>query len=332
MNFSFRRYLSVALCSLILGFASISCSNDDNGETLPDIDGPAYAAASAKFVVADNNSNSDIKWVEFTEAGNYIIATNYDDYYVNAPAKKTGKRTFTRNFVMSRTSYADGIISGRYTVDANGVYHLDGFGTITVEPDGNAFSLIITTDDGRVLDINCYKSGLIDGSKLTDILCRTWNSDSYRIYLKIGSRTFFDKTAPKSQARQLVNSLINTLVEESDGEFDQSDIDASDLIDMLECVSQVIFSKSGTYMVLYTDNTLAVSTWDWINESKGLAKYSWDYDNPDNDYDAGQVTIKYTDGKLNVTEALGDFSDYDDDEEYTPDVVFEFTYMFTEAK
>ncbi|MCM1504535.1 MAG: hypothetical protein NC127_05010 [Muribaculum sp.] len=328
MNFTFRRYLNIAICTILLGFAMTSCGDDKDDDV--QIDAPKYEAESAKYVVTDQNSQ--IKSVEFTASGNYIITTNR---YFSAPAKNvvinTHNTFFSKvnnTFAMSRAIDSDGVICGTYTINADGVYVLDGFGTITVTPDGSSFVLTVKTNDGTVLDLNTYKGNSITDSSMTNKVCRTWNADSNRILIKINGRTIFDKTAPQSQSRQLVNSLVETLMKFADDEdIDDDEVDMDDLVELLTIVKQVIFSKSGTYMVIYQDNTLAISTWKWQNESKGIASYSWDYDDPDDDWYSGLVHVQFDGAKLLITESLADI---EDEEDY--DITFDMTYIFTEAK
>ena len=68
----------------------------------------------------------------------------------------------------------------------------------------------------------------------------------------------------------------------------------------------VTFTKAGTYLVTYNDNTLAVSTWSWINEKTGLLRYSWNYDNMDDGSEAGTVKVSYRGAQLAVQEDLDD--------------------------
>ncbi len=329
MNFTFKRYLNLAIITIIFGFGFTSCG-DDNDDNNQQIETPKYEAQSAKYIVSDQNSQ--IKSVEFTASGNYVITTNS---YYSAPLKaiaNNSNSTFFRKvnntFTMSRAINSDGIIYGTYTINADGVYVLDGFGTITVNPDGDSYVLTVKTTDGTVLDLNTYKGDSITDSSMTNKVCRTWNADSNRILIKVNGRTIFDKTAPQSQSSQLVNSLMNTLKSYADDEdLDDDDVDTEDLVQLLTMVKQVIFSKSGTYMVIYQDNTLAISTWKWQNESKGIASYSWDYDNPDNDWYSGLVNVQFDGAKLLITESMIDAVDADD-----YDITFDLTYIFTEAK
>ena len=65
---------------------------------------------------------------------------------------------------------------------------------------------------------------------------------------------------------------------------------------------QVVFTKSGTYMVFYANNTLAVSTWKWIDEAKGEARYSWDYESINSSDMGGKINISFSDSQLVVSE------------------------------
>lgn len=332
MNFTFQRYFNIAILTIMFGFCMTSCSDDDKDDVT--IDTPKYEAASAKYIVTDQNSQ--IESIEFTASGEYIITTN--QYYYNAPLKSpiidTKNTLFSRvnkTFTMSRAIDSDGIICGTYTINDDGVYVLSGFGTVTITNDGNSFVLTVKTNDGTVLDLNTYKGDTISDSQMTNSLCRTWTLTHNRILIKIGGRTIFDKTAPKNESRKLVNSLIDTLKKyDEDGELDDEEADMDGLVELLEMVNQVIFSKSGTYMVIYSDNTLAMSTWKWQNESKGLIRYSWNYDDPEDDWEAGNISVKFSGSEMHITESLLDENDFEDEEDM--DAQFDLTYIFSEAK
>lgn len=341
MNFSFRRYISAMLCSALLGFSFASCSNDDDDENIggviPELGTPKYEAESAKYLIS---GDSDVESIEFTASGNYIICT--DVYSINwgqSPRKsaKIKKVSMLKGLVdKSRATTYNGIISGKYTIDSNGVYQLEGFGTITITSEGGSYLIKIRTNEGENLDLNARKGSEIGNSEMTQAICRSWNIDAFRLFIKVGNRTIFDKTSPKAEIKNLLDDLVKTMMkygDEDDMEWTPEDQEELNLLaEMLKSAEQITFSKSGTYMVSYTNNLLAISTWTWVNENKGLIRYSWDYSDIESDNLGGLATITFNGNKLNVTESMIDEDEDDeDDEDYYP-VKFDLTYITSEAK
>lgn len=341
MKFKFQRYLSVMLCSALLGFGAVSCGSDDDddenvGNVIPELGTPKYEAESAKYLISDN---SDVQSVEFTASGKYIICTNfYATNWAQSPKKSSKiKAVSMLNGLIdkSRASADNGIISGKYTIDSNGVYNLEGFGTITITSEGGSYLLKIRTNEGENLDLNASKGSEIGNSTMTQAVCRSWNVDAYRFLIKVGNKTIFDKQSPKNEVGKLLNDLVRTMMQYGDEEEmgwtpeNQAELDM--LAEALKSIEQITFSKSGTYMVSYTESRLAISTWAWVSENKGLIRYSWDYSDIESEDLGGFATLSFNGNKLNVTESMiGDNEEDEDDEDYS--VKFDMTYITSEAK
>lgn len=339
MNFNVKRYINAVMCSMLLGlaFSTTACSKDnDESNEVPELGTPKYEAESAKYLIS--NQNAGIESIEFTSAGNYIITTdNYGSYRATAPSKSSHlkKSSLLRKMGdMTRASNFNGIISGTYTINSNGTYVLEGFGTITITTVDGSYLLNIRTNEGETLDLNATKGAEIGNSAITQAICRTWNVDGYRWFVQVGKRVIFDQTAPKSDVKKLLKNLMDAMKDFDDDEDDE-DWDMDDeaelnaTVELLQSVNQIIFSKSGTYMVTYVNNQLAISTWAWADENKGIIRYSWDYSDIDNDDFGGFATLTFNGNKLNVTESLLD-EDEDEDDDYP--VRFEMTYILSEAK
>ena len=102
---------------------------------------------------------------------------------------------------------------------------------------------------------------------------------------------------------------------------------------MEDSPDQVIFTKSGTYVVFYSNKTLGVSTWKWVDENAGKARYSWDYQSINDPNESGAINIDFVGNQLVITEFLGDEydnpDDYDDDEIYVEGTI---KWYLTEVK
>lgn len=314
-----KRLLSIALPVVAcLGLIMTSCGGDDDGNGIPALPTPEYESSSAKYEMA---AGSPYRSIEFTSSGNYVIVTNSHSYYSAAPAAKVKKQTAVGTAMASgllRTpersvsrAYFNGIYYGTYTKTGDNQYNLQGFGTITVNTGGdNAYSLTVTTSSGSQT-IAATKAVADKDSDRTNALCRTWNVDKLNLKVWINGSKKYDRTVAANK--------LNDLFEDwgDDGWEDN------------EIPRQVIFTKSGTYMVLYglndySNNSLDISSWRWENESKGIIRYSWDIGNFD-DEDSGLITTSFSGKNMTIWE---EYSEEDDGDNYREKI----TWYFSEAK
>jgi len=171
---------------------------------------------------------------------------------------------------------------------------LDGFGTIVVNGGGSsAVSLYITTNDGNKITLGAQQEQQYSSSEMTNKLCRTWNLNQVRIEVTTDGQSVLNKT---------FNGWADYLIgmAEADGdpmnEAEKEEVQDHD-------PKQVIFTKSGTYVVYYANQSLAVSTWKWINESKGEARYSWDYESIDSEYKSNRINIAFEGSRMILSES-----------------------------
>lgn len=296
----FKKFLSAAFICLAVGGAFASCSSDDDddngGQTLAT---PKYEEDAALFKIDD--SNSPYSSIELTAAGDYIVLPS--TYINHAPAKP-------RFITKAAASRSVEIIHGKYTKIDDNTYDLEGFGTITVAMSGDsAASLDIELDNGRSFTLRAEREVEQPDSKMTNNLCRTWKITHFHLVIKVNNRKMFDKKVSIDHLEDLFKALAQ-MDPDYDGDYDDDDFDYSDYPE------KVIFSKAGTYMVLYADNSLAISTWTWEKESKGLLRYSWDYDHLyDPDY-SGVVTIAFPgNNSMTLSESYSESEDGDSFEE-----------------
>lgn len=253
----------------------VSCSSDsNNGDDSAGgpLDTPKYESSSALYNITD--ANSAYKSIEFTASGNYVITKN------------TGSRAAAPTFISpidaTRSVTYQNIIYGTYTKNGD-TYVLDGFGTITVKGGANnAVSLDITTTDGTQITVGAQPQAQYSSSTKTNMLCRTWIFSKIRVSGSYQG-TSFDRT-------------FNTY-EEYDKEMRGGDGGSV-------YPQQVIFTKSGTYVVFYTNGMLAVSTWKWDNEEAGTARYSWNYESLNDPSKSGTINIAFEGSQLLITESV----------------------------
>lgn len=141
--------------------------------------------------------------------------------------------------------------------------------------------------------------------------------------MKINGKTKFDYKG-KSFA-DLVKQIVaygkkNPSVWE--GDYDSFEEWKQDMEDemLTDCPVDVVFTKSGTYMVKYSDSSLAVATWHWVNESQGILGYWWGFD--DEDQEQQKVDVSFKGQHLNIVE-----SDIEHDEDGIFEEGFEFVMV-----
>ena len=94
---------------------------------------------------------------------------------------------------------------------------------------------------------------------------------------------------------------IEAWMKANDPEYEPGD--AGDIETLKETSpQQLVFTKTGTYMVYYKNSQLAVSTWRWCNAQETQIEYSWD-NNFDSDNGLnGKVDVAFSSNKLLMTE------------------------------
>ncbi|MCM1072033.1 MAG: hypothetical protein NC210_08110 [[Clostridium] fimetarium] len=291
----FKKFIGAALMALAIGGGFASCSSDDDDkESTQTLATPKYEEDAALFVI--DTPSSPYGSVELTAAGYYIVTPS--GYVNNAPAKKAMLKAASRTVQ---------IYEGKYTKQGDNTYVLDGFGTITVTMDGEtAASLDFSLDNGRDFTLKAERQTQYADSKMTNNLCRSWEISRFRLTMKLNGRKLFDKEVAINNLKELYDAL-----HKADPDWEPGD---DDDMDFSEMPHQVIFTKAGTYMVKYTDQSLAVSTWGWEDPSKGLLRYSWDYEHLYDPDESGVVTISFPgNGVMKLSES---YIEEDDEDRY----------------
>lgn len=324
------KFIIMVVLASVMGACSSDSDGDDGGES--SFDAPKYVADAAKYVIEDD-ATSQYKSIELTESGNFIIQLN--NQLEKTVKVGNGKKLASRmSFIMkpnakSKAARSERIYSelayGSYTKTGDNEYQLAGFGTLVVTKDenGGTYSLELTRTGAKTVTLKALKPEVyIQDGVMTSKLCRSWDIAGFRMFAKLNGKTLMDISA--NTVQELETKYIEW-VKANVPDYDEDDL-IFDEIDYLP--TGVIFTKTGTYMPLYANNKdtfLAVSTWRWIDESKGLLRYSWNPDSFDDEYLGGEVKVEFNDGKLHITE-----SEKETDEEGTYEQGL--TYIFTEAK
>ena len=248
------------LFSLITLLLTSSCSSDSDSNLEP----PKYEQDAALYNITAGNS--PYSSIELTASGNYIIIDKYNSRY------SLSKKKFIKpNNAVTRSS-STGIIYGTYTKSGENTYNLAGFGRIrVVNAGGNSVDLDITTTSGKSITIGANRANINSSSDMTVKLCRTW------AFEKVHYIEWIDGTKTEDFTASIKDFISGNYVDADEFEFPK----------------EVIFTKAGTYLVTYYDGTLAISTWKWEDESKGIIRYSWDYEHIYDPDESGIVNVKF---------------------------------------
>lgn len=294
---------------LAIMFATLAClttaSCSSDGEEESNLETPKYDSEAAKFTITD--ASSSYKSIELTESGNYIIVKNTAGVS-SAKQSLATKRMVARIFRNPQRASAtrgsvSGILYGTYTKTGEGEYNLNGIGTLKITyEDDTACSLQITDTSGNTETIQGNRESISYDSDFTRNICRTWQIDGYRFYAKYNGITMFDLSA------STLNGLVDKMKEwakANDEEYDEDDYDSP--FDEDEEPYQIVFTKSGTYMVYYKDTSIAVARWSWLSETEGQIQFDWGYEWTTDD--EGEAWLKLSGGKLLMTEKYSESED-----------------------
>lgn len=273
---------------LMLAFVLLvtSCSKDDaDGGSL---DTPKYESVSAKYEILSDHS--PYKSIELGASGDYIVITS-DYYSAMSRSFSLSKKGVFGNWGVpqSRATNYDGVIYGSYKQLSNGDFDLEGFGIIKVVygDNDNVEALSITPDEGEEMQFDVEKVEVMDDDGLTNSLCRTWLFEKIRVVAYLDGKKVLDEYV-------------------DNGDLEYFDVE----------ISEVLFSKSGTYMVIYGDETLGVASWKWKDMDDKMLYYSWDGEW----YDDCTVQISFEGSSLvfyEETDDFGEFEEFDKIEMYT---------------
>lgn len=320
----------VSALSMLILFQS--CDNTE-------FDTPAYEAESAKYIVT--SENAEIKSLELSASGNYIVVKN-DSYYGNY---SIGTREFiVNNFMISkptttRAAEYENIIYGKFTKIGEDRYELEGYGTVVITRTGDeAVDLEIILKNGKTLNVGAQKEKKLTDSAATNNLCRTWKIAKVGISIKIGFLKF-NKMMEHEKINELLKDYVRWAAKAGDEDMNEEEINEA-IDEMINEYNEVkpismIFTKSGSYMVEYQNGEIGISTWKWENEEEGIFRYSWNTNDIYSQNLGGTCSVSYKKNMLVITEIMGaeDEDDYYEEEgEYDDIIKISLMYGLEEVK
>lgn len=312
-------------------------SEDVNGEdiTLPT---PKYLNDAAVYKVT--SSDSEYESIELTESGYAVITMKYG-YSARTATRGIFADQLTKSPVICmKTRYGDDDSWSpqcywlRYEKTGDGTYkmwHIVGtqagkeWGTLTVAKDDptdpvNA-RLEITRANGYPQVIQARWDDLYKDDPASQSLCRSWEFEKIVIdFTKSYINGTNSKTVKKefSNCRQFYQWILDEMMngkKASELGWDYT----PDVDDIFEIPVQIIFTRSGTYIVFYDDGTATINNWVWAEHKPPYKTihYSHDLNNLYSEYSSGEVTHSYDyDGKrgiyiLKISEEMSDLYSFD---------------------
>ena len=326
----FRLFSLLAIAASTLTFTACGDDDDDDkgggnntnnsgqvtwGQFDTKLATPKYESVSGLYKVTD--PNSDIESIELTASGNYIVIYNgiKSRQMEQTPAKKHFFMSKLKNR-LTRGSYSS-IVEGKYKQISENKYELQGWGTVEIHGTGDNVESIDVTRNGETMTIPVAKATQMPDKEKTNYLCRTWNFSSMRVIINMGGKAIYDKEYKMNQLKSFGRDMYELAKKYYPDEMD--DVTLEEYLeewDADDYPTEVVFTKAGTYMCVYNDGELAISTWTWENYDTGLLRYSWDYSDMYNEYYSGNVKVSSRGSQLQVYENLSDRdSDYEDEDE-----------------
>lgn len=241
----------MAMTMLFMAASLTACSDDDNnGGGGADLPTPQYEQVSGKYAIT--SEGSPYESIELSASGNYIVTRSYGGYSLATQAAGTARKSMlgmTADKNATRTTSDGYYIYGTFTDLGNNEYALEGFGTIKLVYSGSNVTDIEVTTNGTTQTYTAEKAATMGDDDMSNALCRTWKVEKVR-----------DKYLDKGTGEE---SDV-TVTPENPGEF------GSDM------GSEVMFSKSGTYLIMRLDGTIDIAEWKWKDRGAGQLYYAWD--------------------------------------------------------
>ena len=253
-----KSLLIFALAALMMP-AFVSCSKDNKDKDIkdatPTFEAPKFQNEAMKLTLVQTPPvtpepgeqpapTSDIKSIEFTEGGIYIVAR------YNRP---TSTSTVTKADDDEDLIY----ITGTYTMNGK-TYVMEGFGTVTVEGEGETVSVTITEIDNETGEETTYDvEGNAEVPEETNDVYRTWIVDE--LYIKVTGgdldKAGVSKTFKGCNMREIADYLKKNKVS-----FDDSDLDKYN-------ITNITISGMGTFLIQFSDADPFVGVSD-VNSGK----------------------------------------------------------------
>lgn len=289
----FKQAFYFALALTAFSFAACS-DDDDKGGNLSDA--LPFENISGKYEVTNSSTYQSI---ELSASGNYIITlTSANSQYAAAPqktdvtsAKHPRLLNVGKQKIASRAYGYSQVLYGTFVVKDENTFMLEDFGILELIYSNTTITGFKLTPTGKSpVTLTVDKEDEYKSDDLTNKLCRTWNIVSVHEIEYLDGKKVYDDVYTKDN--------LGGKNGNSEEAYDEDDFPA-----------QVLFSKAGTYLISYLDNSVECANWKWKKQSDMTIYYAWENEW----YDDEWCTLKFSGNKLTVIE------DYEYEEE---DIVY----------
>lgn len=264
---------------LCLGGLTACGSDDDPEEGGGGSGSDVVNTDAARYEITD--PNADISFIELTEGGQYFVGGDESDYGAKPMmARRAAQR--------AAESSDDGLHYGDYTKGANGEYVLNGYGTLVITQNGEAYVVKITPNGATTTkSYNARKvTSTVAASATAKNLCRTWKFQSVAYSFKMGSYTVFDLKANSMREITIqMKAKMKELASKNGEEWTQEDEDEWN--EQIEYAyegqpERLTFTGSGYMYIRFGDND--VEPYMWRMSGNKLQRWNWDEEAWSNDF------------------------------------------------
>ena len=263
-------FMTMVLLSFLT--VGVTACGDDENVSAPDLPTPAFETISGKYNVT--SAGSPYESIELGASGNYVVVLNGGGYAASAAVMRSGHPVegaslFADRKPQSRAQTGNWVY-GTFKDLGEGRYELEDFGTIElVYGDGGRVTGIeVDSDRYGSASLTVEKGPEVADDALTDALCRTWTVESIR---------------------EVMTNLAT-------GEKSDETIAPAENPD---APKEMFMSKSGTYLIFYTDGSIDLGYWKWRDQKDGTIYYAWEGDDW---YEENFATFTFSGEKLTTYE------------------------------
>lgn len=264
-----KKYYFLLALACILPFLT-SCKKDDDDKKLDAPEMKTLALQDKALSISFKSAEAPYEEVVLTETGKAIITVRPQ---AEAPA--------TRGLLLPDYIYGTYTVKGDvYTIyddEGNFVCHLQ---MITGED-----NLITSTKlffSSSVSDAVTYVVevvGKVSDSNLTQDLCRDWTIRYTHITLDGDVKASKVFEAPDA-------SSFNAIIDYAKSKANFNEAIPSDM-----AITDIMFTQTGTFVILFKNGKIFVGTWKWKNEKEGELDYVWDGNQHIYSYESGKATF-----------------------------------------
>ncbi len=295
-------YLPLAVVAA-LGMTACSSDDENDENEVKDYEvtlvTPQDAGEAVNYVLAQPITAADdetagsvptLKSIDFTENGKVVVELRYAESgqlaYVTDDATKSGN-TYTMS---GRKVRGKVVVSGATRASSQAELDID----MTVVLKDGSVAVYQTGDEGATATGNTTAVG----DETLDRLCRTWKVDGAILDLKSKKKNIkayeeFDSDASGNfDLRQVRAEAEVQELELSDDEKEEFE----------RTVKNVVITKSGKFIIEYTDHESDVAEWTWADAGKTTITIKLNGEDMGNKFitDGSRITFAFRDNRCNL--------------------------------